>query len=149
MARKGKSRDYAYSRTARVRGREEDGRYAVVQMDMKQSRVVRRLPDGRAPGPGIVVATEDLIDLKETRVVPTGQRRTITIPGELCRDLGIEEGVPIELTKEAGRRLSLQPLERTPSDGSVANLNDLLARVTRENLHGEVSTGDAVGQETW
>jgi len=32
---------------------------------------------------------------------------------------------------------------------SAHNLEDLLSRVTKRNLHGEVDTGDPVGREIW
>ncbi len=33
--------------------------------------------------------------------------------------------------------------------GPVYRLEDLLAQVTEDNLHGEISTGGPVGQEEW
>ena len=37
----------------------------------------------------------------------------------------------------------------TPATKSAQHLKDLLSRVTKRNLHGEVDTGAAVGKETW
>jgi antitoxin MazE len=149
MARRGKSGDYSYSQTARIRGHENDGRYAVIQIDRDQSRVAPRRPDGTAIGPGMLVRTADLFDLKRTQIVPTAQRGTITLPGDFRRDLGIEQGTPLEITLEVDGRLSILPLRRMPTAGPAADLDDLLGRITPENVHGEVSTGEAVGRESW
>lgn len=149
MPRRTKSGDYSYSRTARIRGREDDGRYAVLQKDRDHSRVARRCPDGTAIGTGELVKTEDLFDIKPTHIVQMAQRGTITLPGEFRRDLGIEEGTPLEITREEDGRLSILPLSRVPAVGLAADLNELLGRITRDQLHGEVSTGDAVGRESW
>ena len=149
MVRKNKLGEYSYSRTAIVRGREGDGRYAVIQKDRDHSRVVRRCSDGSAPGVGELVRTADLFDLRPTHIVPTGQRGTITLPGEFRRDLGIEEGTPLEIIQEDDGRLSIRPLSPIPREGHAAELNDLVDRITPENLHGEVSTGEAVGRESW
>lgn len=148
MARKNKLGDYSYTRTARVRGREADGRFAVIQCDREHTRVVSRREDGTAAGAGELVRTADVFDLKPTHVVPTGQRGTLTLPQEMRRDLGIEEGTPLEITLEDGR-LSIRPLSRNSSGGPSAELVNLVARITPENRHGEVSTGDAVGKESW
>jgi antitoxin MazE len=149
MARKNKSSDYSYTWTALIRGREDDGRYAVIQKDRDQSRVARRRQDGTAIGTGELVSTADLFDIKPTHIVPTAQRGTITLPGEFRRDLGIEEGTPLEITREEDGRLSILPLRRVPDEGPGVELSDLLDRITPENLHGEVSTGEAVGRESW
>ena len=148
MARKNKAGDYSYTRTARVQGREEDGRFAVIQRDREHSRVVSRREDGTAPGAGELVRTADLFDIKPTQVVPTGQRGTLTLPQEMRRDLGIEEGTPLEIVQENGW-LSIRPLSRISTGGPSAELTDLVDRITPENSHGEVSTGAAVGQESW
>jgi antitoxin MazE len=149
MARKNKVGDYSYSRTAKIRGREDQGRYAVVQKDRDYTRVVRRSSDGTAAGPGELVPTADVFDLKLTHVVPLGQRGTITLPGDFRHDLGLEEGTPLEIIQEDDGRLSIRPLSRIPATASDLELKDLLDRVTPNNLHHEVATGEAVGQEAW
>jgi antitoxin component of MazEF toxin-antitoxin module len=37
----------------------------------------------------------------------------------------------------------------TPSVTPAVSLDDLLAKVTKKNLHGEVDTGPARGAELW
>jgi antitoxin MazE len=90
-----------------------------------------------------------LFDIKPTYVVPTGQRGTITLPGEVRRSLGIEEGTPLEIIQEDDGRLSIRPLSRVNEEGSEAGLNELLERITPENLHGEIDFGPTVGGEAW
>jgi AbrB family looped-hinge helix DNA binding protein len=149
MARRNKAGEYSYERTARIRGRDDACRYAVIQMDREHARVVRRLPDGSAPGPGELIRTADVFDIKPTHIVPTGQRGTITLPGELRRNLGIEEGTPLELIQEEDGSISVRPLSRSSAMAPTADLNALLAQVTKENLHAEIDAGDAIGREVW
>jgi len=149
MARKAKAGEYSYSRTAKIRGREDHGRYAVIHKDREHTRVVRRGPDGTAPGPGELVPTADLIDLRPTEVVMLGQRGTLTLPGYFRRDLGLEEGTPVEIILKEDGEISLRPLVKVAHTGRALELKDLLDRVTPENVHHEVVTGEAVGREAW
>jgi hypothetical protein len=68
-ARRTSQGEYSYARTALVHGREAEGRFTVIQMDREHTRVVRRRADGTAPGFGELVRTEDVFDVKPTRVV--------------------------------------------------------------------------------
>jgi antitoxin MazE len=149
VARKSKTSGYSYSRTATIRGREEHGRYAVIQKGREHTRVVRRRPDGTAPGPGELISTEDLVDLRPTEVVVLGQRGTLTLPGDFRRDLGLVEGTPLEILLEEDGTISIRPLVKSADAGLMMALEDLLDRVTPENLHHEVTTGEAVGREAW
>jgi bifunctional DNA-binding transcriptional regulator/antitoxin component of YhaV-PrlF toxin-antitoxin module len=149
MARRDKASNYRYTRTATVRGREADGRYAVVQLDHEHSRVVRRLPDGTAPGDGVLVPTVDVLDVRTTIIVSLGQRGTLTLPDVFRRDLGLEDGRPLEIMQEADGRISIRPLPRLSSSSPRFELEDLLEGVSTENIHGEVSTGGPQGAETW
>ena len=117
MARRTKSGDYSYSRTAKVRGREDHGRFAVIQKDGDQARVVRRRPDGTAPGPGELIPAADLVDLRPTEVVVLGQRGTLTLPGDFRRDLGLEEGTPMEIIPEEDGTMSIRRLNRLRACG--------------------------------
>jgi antitoxin component of MazEF toxin-antitoxin module len=56
-----------------------------------------------------------------------------------------EKGTPPKLIQDKDKPTSISP----PSHTSTAELSELLARVTPENLHAEVSTGKAVGRESW
>ncbi len=149
MARRNKASGYAYSWTAMIRGREDHGRYAVIRQDREHARVVRRRADGTAAGTGELVRIGDLFDAKPTQIVPVGLRGTVTLPGEMRRNLGFEDGTPVEVIQEDDGTLSLRPLCRIIPTATGLQLNDLLDRVTPDNLHGEIATGAAAGREGW
>jgi antitoxin MazE len=146
MARRNKNGDYSYTRTARVAGETE--RVAVIQLDHEHSRVARRRPDGTAEGDGWLVPSAEVVDVKPTHIVLTGQRGVVTLPQEVRRDLGLDEGRPLELVVEEDGRITIRPLSRIGPSPAV-ELRSLLAQMTPENLHDEVSTGGAVGREVW
>ena len=68
---------------------------------------------------------------------------------ELRCYVGTDESTPPEPILETDGQLLVLPLSRTSTPELTAELNDLLDRVTPENLHSEVSTGEAVGRESW
>ena len=75
----------------------------------------------------------------ETRIGKWGNSLALRIPQSVAASVGITRNAAVELT---------------PRDVSVLNrpgaeLDDLLARVTEDNLHREVETGPAVGGEAW
>lgn len=72
-----------------------------------------------------------------------GNSLALRIPKPLALEANITEGSVVELAVQ-GETLCVTPV--TPRKYS---LEDLLARVTPENLHGEISTGRAVGDEIW
>ncbi|MDR9855795.1 AbrB/MazE/SpoVT family DNA-binding domain-containing protein [Paenibacillus sp. VCA1] len=69
-----------------------------------------------------------------------GNSLGIRIPKSLALKVGLEEGSEIDLDVENGH-LVIKPKSTT--------LGELLAQVTPENLHEEVSTGDPKGREAW
>jgi len=72
-----------------------------------------------------------------------GNSLAVRLPRAFAEELGLADGSPVELSlTDAGLLL-------TPAGPAVPRLGDLLARVTRRNLHGEVDTGPAVGREGW
>lgn len=66
-----------------------------------------------------------------------GNSLGIRIPRSIAEQLGISEGIPIELTVEDDHLLIHK----------VYRLESLLARITPENIHSEVDTGSSVGGE--
>ena len=110
-----------------VHGREADGRFAVIQVGCEQTRVVRRLPDGTAePGDGVLVPTADVSDVRATYLVPPGQRRTITLPLELCRNLGVE-AAPDARDSRGGRRIP----------GAAVGRSTAIAAESRRSARGD------------
>lgn len=79
----------------------------------------------------------------ETRVQKWGNSLALRIPKPLASQIGLEPNSPVELSLR-GRKLVIEP--RSASD---LNLDDLLARVTKDNIHGEVDTGPPTGREVW
>ena len=79
----------------------------------------------------------------ETRVQKWGNSLALRIPKPLANQIGLEPNSPVELTLR-GSKLVIEP--RSADD---MNLDDLLARVTKDNIHGEVDTGPPTGREVW
>lgn len=78
-----------------------------------------------------------------TRVQKWGNSLALRIPKPLAAEVGLKDNSPVELSLCEGK------LVITPAAGSDVNLDDLLAKVTKKNLHGEVDTGPARGGEVW
>jgi antitoxin MazE len=149
MARRNASGEHVYTRTAKLRGREQDGRYAVIVQSRDQARIARLRPDGSADSASEeLVPSSELMEVRPTRVVPTGQRGTLTIPGEFRRELGIEEGTLLQIIQEEDGRLTIRPL-RAAEEEPVESLEELLARVTPENIHEAIPFDGPVGREVW
>lgn len=69
-----------------------------------------------------------------------GNSLGIRIPKSLALKIGLEEGSEVDLDVEEGC-LVIKPKSST--------LDELLAKVTPENLHTEVSAGEPQGRESW
>jgi antitoxin MazE len=75
-----------------------------------------------------------------TRIQKWGNSLALRIPRAFAAEAGLEQGRSVEISVEDGR-LIIAPAAET--------LEALLADVRPDNLHGEVDTGDAVGNEGW
>ncbi|WP_274365609.1 AbrB/MazE/SpoVT family DNA-binding domain-containing protein [Paenibacillus thermotolerans] len=69
-----------------------------------------------------------------------GNSLGIRIPKSLALKVGLEEGSEIDLDVEDGH-LVIKP--------KSISLEELLAQITPDNLHREVSTGEPEGRESW
>lgn len=69
-----------------------------------------------------------------------GNNLGIRIPRSIAQQIGLIEGTPVELQMEKDG-LMIRPKKY--------DLETLLAKITPENLHKEVETGEPVGNETW
>ena len=78
-----------------------------------------------------------------TQVQRWGNSLAIRIPKPLAVEAGLEQGNPVEISLVDGK-LALTPVTRPR-----VTLEHLLAQVTEQNLHREVDTGPAVGNEVW
>jgi len=76
----------------------------------------------------------------KTRVQRWGNSLAIRIPRPVADEAGLIEGAPVVLSVEG----SAVVVRRQRLD-----LEALLAKVTPENVHGEIDTGPPVGREVW
>ncbi len=79
----------------------------------------------------------------ETRVKKWGNSLALRIPKSLAAEAGLVYDSPVEISLVDGR------LVIVPVVASEWRLDDLLAQVTLDRLHGEVDAGPRVGREVW
>jgi len=79
----------------------------------------------------------------KTRVQKWGNSLALRIPKSFANEVGLQKETPVEVSLTDGK------LVITPVSKPKPTLKQLLAKVTQENLHREVDTGSAVGNETW
>ena len=72
-----------------------------------------------------------------------GKTLALRIPPALARAVPLKNGSTVYLSVRGGA------LVVEPADHHAYELDDLLKRVSRKNLHGSVQTGPAVGVEAW
>lgn len=68
---------------------------------------------------------------------------TLQIPLALASEIGLEPNSSVDISI-LGNSIIINPSRRPRR-----KLDDLLAGVTEDNLHGETDTGPAVGREVW
>ena len=78
-----------------------------------------------------------------TKIQRWGNSLGLRIPKGLARGAQVREGTTVMLAVRNGR-LIVAPVRRHAYD-----LESLLARVSRKNLHAAVDTGERVGRESW
>jgi antitoxin MazE len=81
-------------------------------------------------------------DMK-TRVQKWGNSLALRIPKSFADEVGLRKETSVELSLAEGK------IVVTPVTKPVLTLEQLLSKVTKDNLHREVDTGSAVGNETW
>ena len=79
----------------------------------------------------------------KTRIQKWGNSLALRIPKSFATEVGLQRETAIEISLADGK------LVITPVAKPKLTLKQLLAKVTKENLHHEVNTGHAVGNETW
>lgn len=72
-----------------------------------------------------------------------GNSLALRIPKPFAEDADVKEGTVVDLSVSEGR-LVAAPLRK-----KKVTLEQLLAKVNRRNLHGEVDSGPPVGRESW
>ena len=78
-----------------------------------------------------------------TRVQKWGNSLALRIPKSFAEEAGLKNSSPVDVSLVDGR-LVIAPVRKPKW-----TLNELLAQVTPHNLHGEVDTGPAMGNESW
>ena len=72
-----------------------------------------------------------------------GDDLTLAIPKSFASELGLEPNSSVDVSLD-GYAITVRP-----SEDRRARLADLMAKVTEQNRHGEIDTGDPVGREIW
>lgn len=78
-----------------------------------------------------------------TKIKKWGNSLGLRIPKSFAEEAGVGDGSAVDIFLE-GDRLVIRPLRR-----ERYRLSDLLSQICKDNLHEEISTGDAVGREAW
>ena len=76
----------------------------------------------------------------QSRIARWGSSLAVRIPKPLAEEWGVHAGSAIEMTTD-GERLTLTK--------RAYDLDEMLSRVTPENLHSEWDTGTVRGKEVW
>jgi len=77
------------------------------------------------------------------RVQKWGNSLAVRIPKPLAEDAEVKEGTVLNLAVSEGKVVA------TPVEKKKQSLKQLLAKITRKNLHAEVDCGSSVGREIW
>jgi len=78
-----------------------------------------------------------------SRVQKWGNSLALRIPGAFANEIGLKNETSVELKQVEGKLII------TPLAEPDITLDELLAFITEENVHGEVETGYARGNEIW
>ncbi len=79
----------------------------------------------------------------KTRIQKWGNSLALRIPKAFADEVGLQRETSVEVSLADGK------IVVTPVTKSKLTLEQLLSKVTKENMHHEVDTGSAVGNETW
>jgi antitoxin MazE len=78
-----------------------------------------------------------------TRVQKWGNSLALRIPKSFAVEVGLEHDAPVDVSLIDGKLIVAPVIE------PALTLEHLLAQVTEHNLHHEVDTGPAIGNEAW
>ena len=79
----------------------------------------------------------------EARIKKWGNSLAIRIPRSVADQINLRPELPVSLTV-SGEDLRISPIRDQPE-----TLEQLLEKITDNNLHGEVDFGPPVGEEVW
>src|SRR5262249_16178818 len=100
MARRKTEGSHASTRLGQIRGREAEGDKAIIVRHRDRALVAEMVTDPERTARAAreeLVNSGDLVDVIRVHDIKTGQRRTVVLPADLCRRLGIVEGTPLRL----------------------------------------------------
>lgn len=80
--------------------------------------------------------------MMQARIQKWGNSLAVRIPKPFALEVGLEQNSLVAVSIEEGKLL-LEPIKPSYS------LEELLAGVTKNNMHHEVEAGPAVGNEVW
>lgn len=78
-----------------------------------------------------------------SRIQKWGNSLALRIPKSFATEVGLQRETSVEISLSEGN------LVITPVAKPKPTLKQLLAKVTKENLHHEIETGPATGNESW
>ncbi len=78
-----------------------------------------------------------------TQIQKWGNSLALRIPKSFATESSIEEGSLVDMSIIEGR-LVIEPISEP-----TYSLEELLAGITKENIHAEVDTGSPTGKEVW
>jgi len=79
----------------------------------------------------------------KTKVQKWGNSLALRIPKSFANEVGLQRETSVDVSLDDGK------LVITPVSKPKPTLKQLLVKVTKENLHHEVDTGAAAGNEAW
>ena len=79
----------------------------------------------------------------QTKLQKWGNSLGLRIPKSFAAEAGVQAGSEVDLSVRAGE-LRVRAVQR-----KRLSLASLLRRVTRQNLHSAIETGEPVGREAW
>jgi antitoxin MazE len=79
----------------------------------------------------------------KTRVQKWGNSLALRIPKSFADEVGLQKETPVEVSLADGKIVVMRLTK------PELTLEQLLLKVTKDNLHRELDTGSAVGNETW
>jgi antitoxin MazE len=78
-----------------------------------------------------------------TQVQKWGNSLAVRIPKAFAAEIGLEQDTPVELTLKDGT------LVLRPTAHAAYKLDDLVDRVSENNVHREIDYGEPAGDELW
>jgi antitoxin MazE len=76
----------------------------------------------------------------QTVVQKWGNSLGIRIPSAYAKEFNLKNGNSVEIVKEDGKIIIIPPKK---------TLEEMLAKVTKDNMHAPIETGSSLGNEEW